>query len=102
MLEGLKGFVGSEYLSEQDIQSLQIAHRGAISSFTQHVDPIIDAFGFTDTELNSIFTQQDRTPYEALWDIARQSQLSDNTSIRPILLHARSLWKKYQGARAKI
>ncbi|KAH0827731.1 hypothetical protein FOPE_00185 [Fonsecaea pedrosoi] len=102
MLEGLEAFVGSEYLSEKDIQSLRTAHRDAISSFTQCVDPIIEAFGFTDTELNSVFTRKDRTPYEALWDIAQKSQLSDNSLIRPTILRARSLWRNYQGSRARM
>jgi hypothetical protein len=102
MLEGLEAFVGGEYLSRQDILSLRTAHRAAIFSFSGHVDSIVDALGFTEAELNSVFALKDKTPYQALWEIAQHSELSDNRFIRPTLLNARNLWKKYQGHQAKI
>lgn len=102
MLEGLDAFVGSNYLSESDISTLRIAHQTAISSFGQYVDVIVDALGFTESELNSVFARKDQTPYEALWESAKQSELSDNAFIRPILLHARGIWKKHQADRARL
>lgn len=99
MIDGLEVFVGSEYLSESDVANLRTAHRAAILSFSNHVKSIVDAFGFTEMELNSVFARKDKTPYEALWEIAQQSDLSDNRTIRPTLLHARSLWKRYPGSK---
>jgi len=104
MLDGVEAFVGIEYLSNHDIANLRTAHRVAIDNFSNHVQKLTDAFWFTEMELNSVFAREAENPYEALWELAQQSDLSDNQSIRPTLLHARSLWKKYQGSedRAKL
>lgn len=95
MLEGLVAFAGSDYLSSSDVSSLRFAHDTAISTFAKHVDAVIEAFGFTQYELNSVFAQSDQTPYEGLLKEAKQSELTDNAFIRPTLLQARSLWKKH-------
>lgn len=101
-MENLEAFAGTDYLTEDDISHLRNMHRICISSFSDHIYAIVDALGFTETELNSAFAQNNQTPYEALLETAQQSTLSDNHFIRPTVLRARSLWKKYQGAKAKI
>lgn len=101
MIEGLAAFVGHDYLSSNDISNLRRAHETAISRFAgAHVDAVVDALGFTEYELNSVFARSDQTPYEGLLEVAKQSEMTDNTFIRPAMLEARNLWKKY--GRAKI
>ena len=100
MVEGLAAFAGEDFLSADDVSFLQIAHKNAISEFASHIDVIVEAFGFTEYEVNSVFARADRTPYEGLLNVAKQSALTDNTSVRPLLLEARNLWKRY--GRAKI
>jgi hypothetical protein len=96
MLDGLDAFTGTDYLSVDDITHLRSAHRASLFAFTSHVTSIVDAFGFTEFELDSVFARKDKTPYEALWDTAQESALTDNNFIRPELLRARSLWKQYE------
>lgn len=70
-----------------------------ISLFSNHhhVDSFVEALGFTAMELNSAFAgDQTITPYEALLETARQSELNDNRFIRPAIARARTMWKKYQ------
>ncbi|KIW96393.1 uncharacterized protein Z519_03462 [Cladophialophora bantiana CBS 173.52] len=100
MVEGLAAFAGEEYLSAEHVASLRLAYQHAISDFATHAHALVEAFGFTEYELNSVFAQSGQTPYEGLLDVAKQSELTDNVFIRPTLLRARSLWKKY--GRAKI
>ncbi|KIW25048.1 uncharacterized protein PV07_10721 [Cladophialophora immunda] len=101
MIEGLAAFAGESYLSAAHVSGLRAAYQDAIAAFaTAHADAVVAAFGFTEYELNSVFARADQTPYEGLLDVAKQSELTDNVFIRPTLLKARSLWKKYE--RAKI
>ncbi|OAL26512.1 hypothetical protein AYO20_10081 [Fonsecaea nubica] len=101
MLEGLSAFAGSPYLTTDDVSSLRAAHTTAIARFATggHADALVAAFGFTEFELNSVFARASETPYEGLLDVARRSDLTDNTFVRPTLLKARSLWKKYERAK---
>ncbi|KAF9889040.1 hypothetical protein FE257_008017 [Aspergillus nanangensis] len=102
ILEGLDAFAGTQYLTEEDISGLRKAHASCIASFGDHVSSIVDAFGFTESELNSAFARDNQTPYEALLETAQQSPLTDNRFIRPTILRARNLWKSYDGLGAKI
>ncbi len=101
MIEGLVAFVGTDYVSGADVARLRVAHEGAIRTFAaaDRVDAVVEALGFTEYELNSVFARSDRDPYEGLLEVARRSELTDNTFIRPTLLEARSLWKKYARSR---
>jgi hypothetical protein len=100
IIESLAAFAGTELLSAEDLANLRLAHKDAISVFTRNVDRVVEAFGFTEYELNSVFARSGQTPYDGLLEVAKQSELTDNHFIRPTLLEARSLWKKY--SRAKI
>ncbi|OCT53160.1 putative peroxisomal acyl-coenzyme A oxidase 1.2 [Cladophialophora carrionii] len=100
IVENLAAFAGTELLSAEDLANLRLAHKAAISVFAREVERVVEAFGFTEYELNSVFARSSQTPYEGLLEVAKQSELTDNRFIRPTLLEARSLWKKY--SRAKI
>ena len=103
MLDGLDAFAGSDYLTKADIENIRNCYRNSLHELDAHVASFTQAFNFTQTELNSIFTIGDaKAIYEGLWDVARQSSLSDNRFIRPELLKARKLWKKYQTGAAKL
>jgi hypothetical protein len=102
MAEGLDAFAGAAYLSETDITNLRSAHQASVSSFGAHVDLIVEALGFAESELNSAFARDNQTAYEALLDTAQQSEMSDNRFIRPVVREARTLWKKYQGGQVKL
>ncbi|OAP58010.1 hypothetical protein AYL99_07100 [Fonsecaea erecta] len=100
MVDGLAAFAGEAYLSADHVASLRAANQLAIATFAKHADTVVHAFGFTEFELNSVFARSSQTPYEGLLEVAQQSELTDNVFVRPTLLRARSLWKKY--GRAKI
>ncbi|KIY00219.1 uncharacterized protein Z520_03904 [Fonsecaea multimorphosa CBS 102226] len=100
MVEGLAAFAGEAYLSATQVASLRAAYQDAIAKFASHADTLVAAFGFTEFELGSVFARSSENPYEGLLDVAKQSELTDNTIVRPTLLKARNLWKKYE--RAKI
>jgi len=102
MLEGLDAFAGTTYISESDISILREVQGQHISSFTLHVDPIINALGFTEMELNSAFAKDNQTPYEALLETAKQSDMNDNNFIRPDIAKARNMWKQYRDVQAKL
>ncbi|GES66337.1 hypothetical protein ATEIFO6365_0013030500 [Aspergillus terreus] len=102
ILESLGAFAGTNYLAQEDISSLRDTHRSCIASFSNHVQSIVDALGFTEIELNSAFARESQTPYEALVETARQSEMTDNRFVRPTILQARKLWKKYQGSASKL
>ncbi|KAL3462504.1 acyl-CoA dehydrogenase/oxidase [Aspergillus heterothallicus] len=103
-LGGLEVFTGTEFISLGDITGLRDGLRKAIRIFTDHghVSSIVSAWGFTETELNSVFTRDGQTPYEALVETARASEMSDNQFIRAELIRARNLWKEYQQGRANL
>ncbi|EXJ63786.1 hypothetical protein A1O7_00121 [Cladophialophora yegresii CBS 114405] len=100
IVENLAAFAGTDLLSAEDLANLRLAHKDAISIFAGNVDRVVDALGFTEYELNSVFARSSQTPYEGLLEVAKQSELTDNRFVRPMLLEARSLWKQYR--RAKI
>ncbi|KAJ9608524.1 hypothetical protein H2200_007512 [Cladophialophora chaetospira] len=99
IIEGLAAFAGADFLSRENVSDLRVAHKDAISAFSGDLDAVMEAFGFTEYELNSVFARSDQTPYEGLLEVAKKSELTDNTFIRPTLLEARSLWKKYGRAK---
>ncbi|KAL4892054.1 hypothetical protein BDV59DRAFT_57060 [Aspergillus ambiguus] len=102
ILESLGAFAGTSYLTGEDISGLKDAHRSCIGSFSGYVQTIVNALGFTESELNSAFAREDQTPYEALLETAQQSELTDNRFIRPTISRARNIWKKYQGSGSKL
>lgn len=103
ILDGLDAFAGSDYLTKTDIENIRKCHKDSIQALDGHVASFIQAFNFTQTELNSIFTEGDgQAVYERSWGLARQSSLSDNTFIRPVLLEARNLWSKHQAKSSKL
>lgn len=73
--------------------------RASVSDFAKHSDAIVDALGFTDSELNSDLASQN--PYEALWKTAQQSELNNNEFMRAKILAARG-WKKDQRSSPKL
>jgi acyl-CoA oxidase len=99
MVEGLAAFAGQSYLSPAEVSSLRRALEVAVANSAPHIDSLVEALGFTEFELDSVFARGDKTPYEALWEGAKQSELNDNAFIRPSLLYARNLWRKYPSSK---
>lgn len=104
ILDGLDVFAGTGYLTKADVGNIRQCHRDSIDALDGHVVSFIQALNFSPTELNSVFATRgdDQATYKNLWDVARQSSLSDNRFIRPTLLESRQLWKKYRPQSAKL
>jgi Acyl-CoA oxidase len=95
MVEGLNTFAGHSFITAEDAAYLRLAQEQAIETFGLHVDTILDAYSFTDYETDSNLCKSDRTPYEAIMDVVRKSPLNDTQFMRPTMISARLLWKKY-------
>jgi acyl-CoA oxidase len=63
-----------------------------------HVAQIVDAFGLTEYELDSALAKADQTPYEALLDGAKRSEMSGTgmSHLWPMMIETRQIWKKVE------
>lgn len=76
------------------------AYRSAIKNLaTNHVSQIIDAYGFTEYELDSALARADQTPYEALLEGARKSEMNNMQHLWPMMVDTRGIWKEIERER---
>lgn len=81
-------------LTNVQAKLLKDAYDAAISNLaTKHMAAIIDALGFTEYEMDSALAQADRTPYEALLEGARKSEMNNMQHLFPMFVETRSIWK---------
>lgn len=61
------------------------------------MDSVVDAYGFTEYELDSALARTNQTPYEALFEGAERSELSGERMqhLYPLILETRGLWKGF-------
>ncbi|KAI1612554.1 acyl-CoA dehydrogenase/oxidase C-terminal [Exophiala viscosa] len=84
------------------------AYRNAINDLADsHVARIIDAYGFTEYELDSALARADETPYEALLNGAKKSEMNNMQHLWPMMVDTRRIWReveqdKQRGQQAKL
>ena len=87
-------------ISVEQQRALRDAHDAAIEDFAkQHLADVIDAYGFTEFEMDSALARADKTPYEALFEEgARRSEMSGNgmSHLWPMLVETRQTWRRLQ------
>jgi hypothetical protein len=81
------------------VQGLKAALEKSIADFEPHLYTILEAFSFTPLETKSTLCPVDKTPYEAIVDWTKGSELNDNSFMRPTILDIRSTWKKVEQAK---
>jgi hypothetical protein len=101
-MNGLSTFAGSSYLDYNQVQSLKAAYEKSLVEFEPHVFSLLEAFSFTPLETKSTLCPVDKTPYEALVDWCKGSELNDTESMRPTILEIRSLWKQHQASPSRL
>jgi acyl-CoA oxidase len=91
-------------LSQAQIKHLRLAKSSAIRNLVEHhLADIIEAYGFTDFELDSALARPDKNPYEALFEEgAVRSEMSGNgmSHMWPMMVDTRSLWRKIEEEKA--
>lgn len=92
-------------LTESQRQDLASAYDTAIETLAGHSKVIIDAYGFTDFEMDSALARPDMDPYQALLDGAKNSEMNDMRDIWPLIVDARKIWGRLEAekqAKAKL
>ena len=91
-------------LSQSQHKSLRLAKSTAIKSLkSKHLADIIDAYGFTEYELDSVLARSDKEPYEALFEEgAQRSEMSGSgmSHLWPMMVDTRQLWKRIEAEKA--
>lgn len=91
-------------LSQPQHNSLRLAKAAAITDFkTNHLAEIIDAYGFTEYELDSALARSDTEPYESLFqEGAVRSEMSGNgmSHLWPMMVDTRQMWKRIEEEKA--
>ncbi|KIW06485.1 uncharacterized protein PV09_02921 [Verruconis gallopava] len=78
---------------------LRDAYAAALDDYAKnHVASIIDAYGLTEYELDSALARSNQTPYEALWEGAKKSEMSGAAMsyLWPVMIGARQIWKQIE------
>ncbi|KAI1940088.1 hypothetical protein LOZ66_002523 [Ophidiomyces ophidiicola] len=89
-------------LNELQRNTLLSAYDQAIETLAMHSKTIIDAYGFTDFEMDSALARPDMDPYEALWQGAKQSEMNNCRDIWPLIVDARKIWGRVEAEKAKL
>ncbi|KMP01882.1 acyl-coenzyme A oxidase 1 [Coccidioides immitis RMSCC 2394] len=89
-------------LTEHQRKTLVSAYDQAIETLAEHSKSIIEAYGFTDFEMDSALARPDMDPYEALWQGARQSEMNNFREIWPLIVDARKIWRRLEEEKAKL
>ena len=79
------------------MQNLKAAYEASLIKFEPHMYTFLEAFSFTPFETKRTLCPVGKTPYEAIVDWVKGSELNDNSFMRPTILNVRSLYKKHQG-----
>lgn len=62
---------------------------------TNHMTNVIEGYGLTEYEMNSALAKSKQTPYEALWEGAKRSELSGTQMeyMFPAIIDTTNLWR---------
>jgi acyl-CoA oxidase len=95
-----KDLVPPHALTAAQRKLLGSAYDAVIETFaTKYAQLFIDAYGFTEYEMDSALARADQTPYEALLDGAKASEMNHMQHLWPMMVDTRSIWKQ---VRAKL
>lgn len=82
--------------------SLRSAYDASIQQVAkQHVQTIINAYGFTEFELDSALARSNQTPYEALLEGAMKSEMNHMQHLWPMMVDTRRIWQQMQQGKEK-
>lgn len=91
-------------LSQAQWKNLRLAKTAAVDELaSKYFDQIINAYGFTEFELDSALARSDKEPYEALFEEgAVRSEMSGNgmSHLWPMMVDTRQLWRKVEEEKA--
>ncbi|ODH48454.1 hypothetical protein GX48_05431 [Paracoccidioides brasiliensis] len=79
-------------LTESQRKTLSSAYDRAIDTLSGYAKSIIDAYGFTEFEMDSALARADMDPYEALFAGAKNSEMNNMRDIWPTIVDARRIW----------
>ena len=84
-------------LTTDQRSSLRLAYDTIIAEVAEkHAQTVINAYGFTEFELDSALARSDQTPYEALLEGARKSEMNHMQHLWPMMVDTRRMWKQFQ------
>lgn len=87
-------------LTSVQLKSLRSAHDAAIENLAaKHLVDIIQAYGFTEYEMDSALARAGRNPYEALFEEgAKLSEMSGNamSHLWPMMVDTRQMWRRIE------
>ncbi|PGH18677.1 hypothetical protein AJ80_04425 [Polytolypa hystricis UAMH7299] len=89
-------------LSEQQRRTLTSAYDKAIENLASHSRTIIEAYGFTDFEMDSALARPDMSPYEALFKGAKDSEMNNMREVWPLIVDATKMWARLDSEKAKL
>jgi len=85
-------------LTSVQLKNLRSAHDAAIENLAEkHLVDIIQAYGFTEYEMDSALARAGRNPYEALFEEgAKLSEMSGNamSHLWPMMVDTRQMWRR--------
>ena len=95
LVTGHRDLVSPHALTAVQTKLLRRAYDSTIEHFaTRHMQEFIDAYGFTEYEMDSALARADQTPYETLLDGAKGSEMNRMQHIWPTLVDTRNIWKQ--------
>ena len=87
--------VSPHALTAVQTKLLRSAYDSTIEDFaTRHMQEFIQGYGFTEYEMDSVLARADQTPYEALLDGAKASEMNRMQHMWPTLVDTRNMWKQ--------
>lgn len=78
------------------------AYDKAIERLASRSKMIIDAYGFTDFEMDSVLARPDMDPYAALLQGAKNSEMNNMRDIWPQIVDARKIWGRLDADKSKL
>ncbi|KAK5175464.1 uncharacterized protein LTR77_000603 [Saxophila tyrrhenica] len=91
-------------LTQAQHRTVRLAKASVVDEIaTKHIDGIIEAYGFTEFELDSALARPDKNPYEALFEEgAVRSEMSGNgmSHLWPMMVDTRNMWRRIEEEKA--
>lgn len=90
-----KDLVPPHALNASQRNLLRSAYDAVIDDFAaNHTQFFIEAYGFTEYEMDSALARADQTPYEALLNGAKASEMNQMQHLWPMMVDTRNIWKR--------
>lgn len=82
---------------QQDL--LKEAYEDSIDELSVYAQFFVEGYGFTEFEMDSALARAEMSPYEALWEGARKSEMNHLQHLWPAIIDARSIWKRTEASK---